>query len=58
VHPDVYWQAVIAAETWAVLTEGAYLAALQMRHALLWSLLANTSSYGLGLIIQVLGVSF
>jgi hypothetical protein len=57
VDPDCYWQAVVAAETWAVLTEGVYLAALQTRCALPWSLLANAASFAFGLIVQWSGVS-
>jgi hypothetical protein len=56
-HPDCYWQAVTVAETWAVLTEGVYLAALQTRCALPWSLLANAASFALGLIVQWSGIS-
>ncbi len=45
-----YWTMVAAAETFAVGVEALWLAAFGLPRALLWSLLANASSLGLGLL--------
>lgn len=42
------------AESFAVLAEGLLLRALRVPRALLWALLANTSSAGLGLLLRAL----
>lgn len=49
---DSYWEMVSRAELFAVAVEGLYLYALHLadlRRAFGWSLLANASSFGLGL---------
>jgi hypothetical protein len=48
--PAHYWTMVAAAETFAVGVEAIWLAAFGLPRALLWSLLANGSSLGLGLL--------
>lgn len=53
VMPRLFWswtRMVIAAETWAVLGEAVLLRVFGVRRALLWSLLANGLSCGLGLL--------
>ena len=47
----------VAAETFAVLVEGVFLALFGLRQAFLWSLLANAASLGLGLLSrEIFGV--
>lgn len=43
---------VVEAETFAVVVEAAYLGAFGLRHALLWSIVANAASAGLGLVMR------
>lgn len=47
-----YKEAVFESEVAAVLAEGIFLQALGVRSAFLWSLLANASSFGIGLLIH------
>jgi predicted PurR-regulated permease PerM len=49
-----YWTMVAIAEVFAVVAEGAFLWALGLRRALLWALLANVASAGLGLLSRSL----
>lgn len=49
-----YWVYVGVAEAFAVVAEGLYLGAFDLRRALLWSLLANGASAGLGLTSRAL----
>ncbi len=49
-----YWWALSWSETLAVLVEGAYLSGLRARFPFAWSLLANASSLGVGLVIYSL----
>jgi len=48
--PRGYWWAVAGAELFAVLAEAAVLRILRVRAAVLWSILANTSSLGVGML--------
>jgi hypothetical protein len=49
-----YWRVVAGAEALAVLVEAAYLRAFTVRSALRWSLLANASSLGLGIVSRLM----
>ena len=48
-----YWRVVAGAESLAVLVEAAYLHAFEVRSAAGWSLLANASSLGLGMLSRL-----
>lgn len=50
-NPRSYWWAVAESEVFAVLVEGIYLRGLRVRAAFLWSLLANASSLGVGMLL-------
>jgi Na+/melibiose symporter-like transporter len=49
-RPGGYWSMVVAAETFAVVVEAAYLWAFGLRRALPWALTANATSLSLGLL--------
>jgi hypothetical protein len=51
-HED-YLKVVAVAEAFAVLVEAAYLRVFNVRSALRWSLLANASSLGLGILSRL-----
>ncbi len=56
IQSSYLWMAV-AAETFAVLVEGVFLALFGLRQAFLWSMLANAASLGLGLLSrEIFGV--
>ena len=52
--PAPYEVQVVCAEAFAVLVEAGWLRAFGLRHALVWSLLANGASLGLGLLSRAL----
>lgn len=53
--PSLNWWLVVAfAETFAVLVEAAYLHVHGLERAVLWALIANGTSFGLGLVIYEL----
>ena len=47
-----YWWMVVAAELFAVGCEALYLRLLGVRDAILWSLLANAASAGVGFVLR------
>jgi hypothetical protein len=49
-----YWAVTALSEAFAVLTEAGYFRLFRLRNALLWSLLANAASEGLGLLSRSL----
>lgn len=49
-----YWWMVVLAEVFAVLCEAVYLRLLGVRDAVLWSLLANAASAGVGFVVHAL----
>jgi hypothetical protein len=51
-----FWPAVACTEALAVVVEATYLRVLGVRDALLWALGANAASFGIGLLLQALGV--
>lgn len=50
--PDSYPLAVVASETFAVLVEAAYLRTFGVALYFSWSLVANASSFGLGILLR------
>jgi hypothetical protein len=50
--PGSYWVMIAQAETFAVLVEAAYAWGLGLRSPLVWSVLANCASAGLGLLCR------
>jgi hypothetical protein len=54
VGDDGYWKAVVIAEIFAVLVEAGYLRALSVSSVLGWSIFANASSFGLGLLSRMI----
>jgi hypothetical protein len=49
-----YWKAVTISEIFAVLVEAGYLRALAASSVLGWSIFANASSFGLGLLFRMI----
>ena len=47
-----FWIALIASEAFAILVEWVYLAALGVRRAWMWTLVANVASAGLGWLLR------
>lgn len=59
VFPDLlasWWAMVVAAECFAILVEALWFSAFGLERPLLWSLLANGASFGVGLVLQRSGL--
>jgi hypothetical protein len=51
-----YWRTALVAETFAIVVEAAWLRLFGLRRALAWSVLANTASFSIALVVWLVVV--